>query len=83
MKTYENKLRAGALYLGDGGRCFCATHAGMAASMTGRDLSGQRVHEVTEAEQRAARKTGWPITCEGCRQAERRKAEALARGAHR
>ena len=35
----KSKLQAGALYLGDNGRCFCAAHAGATAHATGRDLS--------------------------------------------
>ena len=61
-------LRADALYLGDNGRCFCGRlhHAGMTAHFTGRDLSGQQVHRVTEADQREARRMGVVLACEGC-----------------
>ena len=62
-------LREDELYLGDNGRCFCGRlhHAGMTAFYTGRDLSGQRVHRVTEVDQREARREGVTLACEGCR----------------
>ena len=65
MKT---KLREDALYLGDGGRAFCGRlhHAGMTAHFTGHDLSGQRVHRVTEADQREALRMGVSLACETC-----------------
>jgi hypothetical protein len=61
-------LREDALYLGDNGRCFCGRldHAGMSAHFTGRDLSGHRVHEVTDADQREARRMGVTLACETC-----------------
>ena len=64
----EPVLRHDALYLGDNGRCFCGRlhHAGMTARYTGRDLSGQPVHRVTEADQREARRMGVTLACEGC-----------------
>jgi len=69
VKDPEPVLREDALYLGDGGRCFCGRlhHAGMAAHFTGRDLSGQRAHRVTEVDQREARRVGVVLACEGCR----------------
>lgn len=62
-------LRPDAIYLGDNGRCFCGRlHcAGMTAHFTGRDISGQPVHRVTEAGQREARRLGVTLACEGCR----------------
>lgn len=45
-KDPEPKLRPTALYLGDGGVCFCGRHAGMTAQYTGRDISGQRVLRI-------------------------------------
>ena len=62
-------LREDELYLGDNGRCFCGRlHcAGMTAYFTGRDLSGQPVHRVTEADHREARRMGVTLACEGCR----------------
>jgi hypothetical protein len=38
----------------------------MSAHFTGRDLSGHRVHEVTEADQREARRMGVTLACETC-----------------
>ncbi len=72
-------LRDDAVYLGDGGRCFCGRlrHAGMTAHFTGRDLSGQRVHRVTEADQREARRLGVTLACETCA-VERRNAATRA-----
>ncbi len=35
------------LYLCDNGACYCGAHLGASASMTGRDISGQRVSRVT------------------------------------
>jgi len=60
-------LKPGALYLGDNGRCFCTEHAGMTALYTGRDLSGQKVPEVTAADHAYAKTEGWAIKCERCR----------------
>lgn len=56
-------LRACRLYLGDNGRAFCGAPrcAGVTASITGRDLSGQRVAEVSEKD---ARRYG--LRCETC-----------------
>ena len=61
-------LQEQKLYLGDGGRAFCGRldHAGMTAHFTGRDLSGQSVHRVTEADQREARRMGVTLECETC-----------------
>jgi hypothetical protein len=40
-------LQPHTLYLGDNGRCYCGEHSGMSALYTGRDISGQKVLEVT------------------------------------
>ena len=61
-------LAPDALYFGDNGRCFCGAHAGMTARYTGRDLSGRRVHKVTEADRAYAKREGWAIGCEECRE---------------
>ena len=60
-------LRDDEIY-GDNGRCFCGRlhYAGMTAHFTGRDLSGQPVHRVTDADQREARSMGVTLACEGC-----------------
>jgi hypothetical protein len=58
--TPKSKLKAGRLYLGDNGRCFCGTLrcAGMTAYFTGRDLSGMKVLALAP---------GSPaFHCEGC-----------------
>lgn len=61
-------LKPDTIYLGDNGRAFCRDHAGASALYTGRDLSGQKLHKVTDADQRyAEREWGRRITCEGCR----------------
>lgn len=51
------------LYLGDNGRAFCGKPrcAGMTASYTGRDLSGQKVEAITAREA-----IDHGIKCEGC-----------------
>jgi hypothetical protein len=67
-------LREDAIYLGDNGRCFCGRldHAGMTAHFTGRDLSGHCVHEVSEADQREARRMAVVLACETCSALARR-----------
>ncbi len=37
------------IYLGDNGRVFCGRHAGMSATYTGRDISGQPVVALDRA----------------------------------
>ena len=59
-----------ALYWCDNGAVRCGAHSGASAYYTGRDISGQRVERVTEADRIAAR-TGagghrWTIRCERC-----------------
>jgi hypothetical protein len=48
----KSKLKPNAIYLGDNGRSMCDdSHcAGATASLTGRDLSGQKLHKVTKAD---------------------------------
>lgn len=58
-------LKAG-LYLGDNGRCFCHRHAGMTATYSGRDLSGQPVERLTAADVAEAEALGWTPACETC-----------------
>jgi hypothetical protein len=68
-KTKELKpaLKAGILYLGDNGRCFCVKHAGMTALYTGRDISGQRVLALTDLALAAmAKEIGRDMKCEDC-----------------
>ena len=59
-------LASGELYFGDNGRVFCPKHAGMTALYTGRDLSGQSVERVTEADRKAWPEDLGPLQCEGC-----------------
>lgn len=59
-------LRADALYFGDNGRCFCGNHAGFTAKMTGRDLSGRKVHRVTAADIAEGQREGFTPACETC-----------------
>ena len=57
----------GKLYLGDNGRCLCGAHLGNSARYTGRDISGQKVEELTIASAREAiRIYGWDPECETC-----------------
>jgi hypothetical protein len=71
MRTTEPKplLSPDRLYLGDNGRCFCGNErcAGVTASYTGRDLSGQEVYPLTAQDLAAmARDIGHAIRCETC-----------------
>ena len=59
-------LRESSLYLGDNGRCLCGKHSGMTAQYTGRDLSGQRVAEVTARDAEEAKMMGFALRCESC-----------------
>ena len=68
MRT-ETRLDPTALYLGDNGRLFCgaARCAGMTASASGHDLSGQSVERVGPQEVAFLEdETGLPVQCEGC-----------------
>ena len=66
--TRKPKLSPTDLYLGDNGRCFCGEHAGASAKYTGRDISGQRVHKVSDADRAEAIAEGFTLACEtpGC-----------------
>jgi len=44
------KLVEGAHYFCDNGACYCSSHLGASARMTGRDISGQKIHRVTKTE---------------------------------
>jgi hypothetical protein len=60
-------LHTDALYSGDNGRLFCGAHAGQTAKYTGRDLSGQRVEEVSAIDVNTARlHHGVEFACETC-----------------
>jgi hypothetical protein len=57
----------GALYLCDAGHCLCAAHLGATARATGRDISGQAVHRVTEDDQHYMRHVyARSLSCEVC-----------------
>ncbi len=63
----KSVLKDDALYLGDGGHCFCGRHAGMTARFTGRDLSGQRVYRLTATDiAETHREYGVVLRCEMC-----------------
>jgi hypothetical protein len=59
-------LKPHALYLGDNGRCYCGEHSGTTALYTGRDISGQRVLEVTPEVAAESVAMGCAIECERC-----------------
>jgi hypothetical protein len=46
----KSKLKPGAIYIGDNGRSYCIDCAGASASLTGYDISGQKIHKVTKAD---------------------------------
>ena len=58
----KRKLKETALYLGDNGRVFCGTLrcAGQSSYFTGRDISGQRVMELSPEDAAG-------FACETCR----------------
>lgn len=56
-----------ALYLADNGRCVCGKHAGATARASGRDISGQRLHRISESDQVViTRMSGRRASCEVC-----------------
>ena len=55
------------LYITDNGAVLCGKHCGASARWTGRDISGQEVQPLTEAE---AKEHGF--RCEGCHPRGRR-----------
>lgn len=59
-------LKPDALYLGDAGRTFCGEHLGATAAMTGRDLHGAELIEVTADLLRAASLPLDAVACERC-----------------
>ena len=50
MNTLKSVLKPKALYIGDNGRMYCVDCAGASASLTGYDISGQKVHKVTKSD---------------------------------
>ena len=66
------------LYLTDNGALYCHDHLGHTAKATGRDLSGQPIERLTEADHKALCRTyGRFVDCETCM--ERRDRESLQR----
>lgn len=61
-------LKPSALYIGDNGRIACGKHCGTTAQLTGRDLGGTEMIEVTPAIAAEWRKRleGEAIACEDC-----------------
>ena len=49
MSKPKSLLKPGAIYIGDNGRCYCVDCAGASASLTGRDISGQKIKRITKA----------------------------------
>lgn len=39
-----------AIYLTDNGRALCGQHLGFSAALTGRDISGQEIYRLTQAD---------------------------------
>jgi hypothetical protein len=68
FKTVPNKLDPKRLYFGDNGRLFCGSLrcAGMTATMTGRDLSGQKVEPVSPEDVSYFDSMNLTAKCEGC-----------------
>ena len=68
MNTHPKPvLKDDALYLGDGGICLCGKCSGASARYTGRDLSGQKVYRVKQADQDyMIANGGHAMRCESC-----------------
>jgi hypothetical protein len=60
------KAKDDTLYIGDNGAVACGKHLGASARYTLRDISGQRVTEVTPAVAKEATEMGMTLACEGC-----------------
>lgn len=77
MTARRFKADPAALYLCDNGACYCGAHLGMTAKATGRDISGQRVLRLTDAD----RAEHPEIVCEGCAAIAPRSFDPVAYGA--
>lgn len=56
-----------ALYHTDNGAVLCSSHLGASAKTTGRDISGQQIERVTDADRSEWRRlVGSEIRCETC-----------------
>jgi len=64
----QSVLEAGVIYAADNGRLICRECAGISASLSGRDISGQAVQPVPRAENPAWKaEFGENMACEdGC-----------------
>jgi len=49
VKTFKG-WHADSIYLTDNGAAYCGEHLGSSARTTGRDISGQRIVVITEAD---------------------------------
>lgn len=58
--------RADAVYLTDNGRALCGAHLGATARMTGCDLSGMPILEMTPELVAEAQAEGFTPKCETC-----------------
>lgn len=67
IQNPKRVLKDDALYFGDNGRIFCGRCAGMTATYTGRDISGQRVQRVTPRVLVECVRLGFVPECESCR----------------
>ena len=54
------------LYLTDNGALLCREHLGATARYTGRDISGQRIHRLTDAERAYMVRECGRCECETC-----------------
>lgn len=54
------------LYITDNGRLLCEDHLGISAKTTGRDISGQEIHEVTDDDRQWLQQRGVSCSCETC-----------------
>lgn len=65
------------LYYTDNGAIYCGRHLGQSAAYTGRDISGQKIAKVSEADlAELAQMMGHPVYCETCEAQARRTERA-------
>lgn len=71
MTTLKSVLAPDAYYIGDNGRILHGRCSGLSASLSGRDISGQKVKRLRPADVRAfladVRDLGITESCEECR----------------
>jgi len=63
------------LYLCDNGALLCENHLGATERVTGRDLSGQKIHRLTDAERAYMVREAGRGECETCGAIPRRATE--------